>query len=150
MLSLIERKLQSDNYVTLDTEQTLTAGKEIPFLKLTGPRSESNPDTSLAIWNGGKHKGWLAWATKQNAMEFGISDGDFGIYAKNGKAFFATQGMSLDLGKSSYPWNNIFLKGKINDLTLPTGTGTIATIADLAALEESLKAYVDAALGTNE
>jgi len=44
-------------------------------------------------------------------------------------AFVAIQG--ADLGTSSTKWEDLYLEGKINDLTLPTGTHTLATTDDI-------------------
>lgn len=42
------------------------------------------------------------------------------------------QGYIVNLGSTRYPFNNLYLKGKLNKLTLPDKEDTIATLSDLA------------------
>lgn len=44
----------------------------------------------------------------------------------------------MDLGSSTFKFNNLYLKGKINDLTLPSTTGALATLSDVVTSYDNL------------
>ena len=117
------------NYVTTNTPQTISAIKTISNLGTA----------SFTIGGVGGGLGVAGIGTNGNDLIINdtISSANIILQTASGAVKLGSNSLapytngSVDLGLSSTTWRNLYLSGKLNNLSLPNVTDTVATLSDI-------------------
>lgn len=128
----LSSKADNSNVVHLDGTETITGYKIFNIIELQGDIRSAGGFGNVRVSDGSEYSIDL-YGTKAGVRIRTSTQSDNGTYHFKPGSLIPGLNNATDLGTTSRTFKNLYLGGKINDLTLPTGTHTLATLDDLTS-----------------